>query len=71
MCASLRFRVRERPKDIFNNHQRDVKNYTDQVLNFLLHRHESQGIWSVILVSLLMLRVNLTEQDVFLIAVGK
>ena len=40
MCASLRFRVRERDSENIYD-QRDVENYTDQVLNFLLFdRHE-------------------------------
>ena len=39
MCGSLWFRDRD-PKNIFY-YQRDVENYTDQVLNFLLfERHE-------------------------------
>ena len=39
MCASLRLRIRD-PKNIFY-YQRDVANYTDQVLGFLLFdRHE-------------------------------
>ena len=45
MCASLQFRVRERPEKLLSIinfcYQRDVENYTDQVLNFLLlDRHE-------------------------------
>ena len=61
MCTSLRFCVRD-PKNIFN-YQRDVENYTDQVLNFLLFdKHEyTHGIFgSVILVSIFTLRVYVT-----------
>ena len=50
------------PKNIFY-YQRDVKNYMDQVLDFLLFdRHEYiHGIFpSVILVGTLMLRFNAT-----------
>ena len=57
-CASIRFRVRD-PKNIFY-YQRDVQNYTDQILDFsLFDKHEfKHGIfWSVILVSIFMLRV--------------
>ena len=40
MCASLRFRLGERPGNTFY-YQRDIENYTDQVLDFLLFdRHE-------------------------------
>ena len=62
MCASLRFCVRERPKNIFC-YQRDVKNYTDQVLDFLLFvRYEyTHGIFQpVYLVSVFLLRVYVT-----------
>ena len=61
MCTSLRFFVRD-PKNILN-YQRDVENYTDQVLNFLLFdKHEyTHGIfWSVLLVGIFTLRVYVT-----------
>ena len=55
MCPSLQFHVKD-PKIIFY-YQRDVENYTDQVLNFLLFdRHEyihtessGQQFWSAYL----------------------
>ena len=64
MCASLWFRVRERdPKNIFYYH-RDVENYTDQVLIFFclidMNIYTQRIFRSVVLVSILMLRVYLT-----------
>ena len=63
MCASLRFRVRKTPEKYFY-YQRDVENYTNQVLDFFIiwwiwiYTH---GIFrSVILVSIYMLGVNVT-----------
>ena len=58
MCYSLQFRVRD-PKNIFY-YQREVDNYTNQFLDFLIFdKHEyTYGISrSVILVSIFMLRV--------------
>ena len=40
MCASPRFRFRERPEEYFY-YQRDAENCTDQVFDFILFdRHE-------------------------------
>ena len=49
-------------KNIFY-YQRDIENYMDPVLNFFLfdrHQHTHWIFWSVILVSILMLRVYVT-----------
>ena len=62
MCYSLQFRVRD-PKNIFY-YQRDVDNYTNQFLDFLIFdKHEyTYGIFrSVILVIIFMLRVYVCD----------